>query len=75
MSDDAPDDTIINQDELSRQKQSKIDPHILATPTIADINGDGIEEEIVMVISWYFDKDDIKLVYYFKMLHILKYLK
>ena len=32
-----------------------IDPHVLATPTIADTNGDGIANELVVPVSYYFD--------------------
>ena len=32
-----------------------IDAHVLASPTIADVNGDGYQEMIIP-ISYYFDK-------------------
>lgn len=32
-----------------------VDPHILATPVIADTNGDGVENELVIPVSYYFD--------------------
>jgi len=32
-----------------------IDPHILATPAIADIDGDG-SEELVVAVSYFFDR-------------------
>lgn len=33
-----------------------VDPHILCTPNIADIDGDG-HEEIVVVVSYFFDRE------------------
>ena len=32
-----------------------VDPHILCTPAIADIDGDGVEE-MVVAVSYYFDR-------------------
>ena len=32
-----------------------IDPHVLATPTISDLNGDGIKAELIVPVSYYFD--------------------
>ena len=32
-----------------------MDPHILATPAITDTNGDGIQNELVIPVSYYFD--------------------
>ena len=32
-----------------------VDPHVLATPIIADTNGDGIFAELVVPVSYYFD--------------------
>ena len=32
-----------------------IDPHILATPVLADMNGDGVKDELVVPVSYYFD--------------------
>ena len=32
-----------------------IDPHLLSTPTLADINGDG-KVDVIMAVSYYFDK-------------------
>ena len=32
-----------------------VDPHVLATPTIADTNGDGVADELVVPVSYYFD--------------------
>jgi len=33
-----------------------LDPHILANPAIADIDGDG-QEELVIAVSYFFDRD------------------
>ena len=33
-----------------------LDPHILASPAIADIDGDG-QAELVLAVSYFFDKD------------------
>ena len=33
-----------------------IDPHILCTPAIADIDGDG-HDELVVSVSYFFDKE------------------
>ena len=32
-----------------------VDPHIMATPTLADTNGDGVINELVIPVSYYFD--------------------
>ena len=32
-----------------------VDPHILATPALADTNGDGFANELVIPVSYYFD--------------------
>ena len=32
-----------------------IDPHVMATPVLADLNRDGIENELVVTVSFYFD--------------------
>ncbi len=32
-----------------------VDPHVLATPTLADLNGDGVRNELVLPVSYYFD--------------------
>lgn len=32
-----------------------VDPHVLATPTLADMNGDGQINELVVPVSYYFD--------------------
>lgn len=32
-----------------------VDPHVLATPTISDTDGDGIYAELIVPISYYFD--------------------
>ncbi len=33
-----------------------IDAHILATPAIGDLDGDGVDE-LVVAVSYFFDKD------------------
>ena len=33
-----------------------VDPHILSTPFITDFNGDGAEEELVIVTNFYFEE-------------------
>ena len=33
-----------------------VDPHVLATPTIADIDGDGEDNELVVPVSYYYDR-------------------
>lgn len=33
-----------------------VDPHVLCTPNIADIDGDG-HEEIVVAVSYFFDRE------------------
>jgi hypothetical protein len=33
-----------------------VDPHVLATPVIADTNEDGREHELIVPVSYYFDK-------------------
>ena len=32
-----------------------LDPHVLATPTLADTNGDGLQNELVVPVSYYFE--------------------
>ena len=32
-----------------------IDAHILATPVLADVNGDGVTSELIVPVSYYFD--------------------
>ncbi len=32
-----------------------VDPHIMATPTLADADGDGLQNELVIPVSYYFD--------------------
>ncbi len=34
-----------------------MDPHVLATPVIADLNRDGKLREMVISVSYYFDVD------------------
>ena len=37
-----------------------VDPHVLATPVIDDVNQDGVIEELVIPVSYYFDLDDYR---------------
>ena len=32
-----------------------MDPHVLATPTLADLDGDGMASDLVVPVSYYFD--------------------
>jgi outer membrane protein assembly factor BamB len=53
MEDDAP-------DSGNRPREEGfvfVDPHVMATPALADVNGDGIPELIISV-SYFFDEDD-----------------
>ena len=34
----------------------RLDAHIMATPAIGDLNGDG-HEELVVGVSWFFDRE------------------
>ena len=34
-----------------------VDPHVLSSPSLADVNGDG-DMELIMAVSYYFDKED-----------------
>ncbi|XP_071948271.1 uncharacterized protein [Antedon mediterranea] len=38
-----------------------IDAHILATPVICDLNNDGRREELILPVTYYFDKQDYRL--------------
>eukprot|EP00731_Ephydatia_muelleri_P007699 Em0004g37a len=39
----------------SDQDYVYIDPHVMATPVLADLNGDGVENELVVPVSFYYD--------------------
>ena len=41
---------------LSNSTSVYIDPHILSTPIITDFDGDGSEEELVIVTNFYFEE-------------------
>lgn len=41
---------------VPEQEHVWLDPHILANPAIADIDGDG-QEELVVAVSYFFDRD------------------
>lgn len=32
-----------------------VDGHVLATPVLVDVNGDGITSELILPVSYYFD--------------------
>lgn len=45
----------------------EVDPHILATGVIDDLNQDGVTEELVLPVSYYFDSEEYRsLVFYVK---------
>ncbi|XP_022103687.1 protein DEFECTIVE IN EXINE FORMATION 1-like [Acanthaster planci] len=54
-----------SRDSSSKQYIS-VDPHVLATPVIADLNRDGITEELVVPVSYYInskiDRSEIELM-------------
>ena len=37
-----------------------VDPHILATPVLTDLNNDGRLEEMIIPVSYYFDVDQYR---------------
>ncbi|XP_021378708.1 protein DEFECTIVE IN EXINE FORMATION 1-like isoform X2 [Mizuhopecten yessoensis] len=37
-----------------------VDPHILATPVLADLNSDGRLEELVIPVSYFYEEDDYR---------------
>ena len=41
---------------LAQDGWLRLDAHILATPAIGDLNGDG-HEELVVGVSWFFDRE------------------
>lgn len=36
--------------------QVYVDAHILSTPIIADFNSDGVENELIVAVNFYFDQ-------------------
>ncbi|XP_062604157.1 uncharacterized protein LOC134265978 [Saccostrea cucullata] len=49
---------------LTQQKDSNylpIDPHVLATPVLADINNDNRVEELVIPVSYFYEEDDYRV--------------
>ncbi|KAK3093746.1 hypothetical protein FSP39_019620 [Pinctada imbricata] len=38
-----------------------VDPHIMATPSLADINNDGVTEELVIPVSYFYEEDDYRI--------------
>ncbi|KAL3137120.1 hypothetical protein ABBQ32_006695 [Trebouxia sp. C0010 RCD-2024] len=49
-------DSFFRPPRVPEQGYVWLDPHILANPAIADIDGDG-QEELVLAVSYFFDKD------------------
>ncbi len=43
-------------DHVKADEHVMVDAHILATPNIADIDGDG-HEELVIAVSYFYDKE------------------
>ncbi|CAN6471441.1 unnamed protein product [Victoria cruziana] len=60
--DDYPDDSMWGTEEWMEEKHEKqenfveVDSHILCTPVIADIDGDGVSE-MVIAVSYFFDHE------------------
>lgn len=49
-------DSFFRPPRVPQQGYVWLDPHILANPAIADIDGDG-QEELVLAVSYFFDRD------------------
>ena len=49
-------DSFFRPPRVPEQGHVWLDPHILANPAIADIDGDG-QEELVLAVSYFFDRD------------------
>ena len=49
-------DSFFRPPRVAEQGHVWLDPHILANPAIADIDGDG-QEELVLAVSYFFDRD------------------
>lgn len=49
-------DSFFRPPRVPEQDHVWLDPHILANPAIADIDGDG-QEELVIAVSYFFDRD------------------
>lgn len=49
-------DSFFRPPQVPEQAYVWLDPHILANPAIADIDGDG-QEELVLAVSYFFDRD------------------
>lgn len=50
-----------DNEEATNEKFINVDPHVLATPAMGDINGDG-HMEIIFPVSYYFDSQDYQSV-------------
>ncbi|XP_038075414.1 protein DEFECTIVE IN EXINE FORMATION 1-like [Patiria miniata] len=46
-----------SEDSSSNQQYISVNAHVLATPVIADLNQDGITEELIIPVSYYFDNE------------------
>jgi hypothetical protein len=47
----------LSQDGVTDETHVLVDPHILSTPAIADVDGDGVAD-LVVAASYYFDRDE-----------------
>lgn len=45
---------------LKDSKYLPIDPHVLATPVLADLNNDFRVEELVIPVSYFYEEDDYR---------------
>lgn len=53
---------------LKNIRYLEVDPHILATGVIDDLNQDGITEELVLPVSYYFDSEEYRFIVFFNFL-------
>ena len=45
---------------LQRTDYLPVDPHVMATPSLADINNDGRTEELIVPVSYFYEEDDYR---------------